>query len=84
MKVKELKQLLDNFNDDDLVVMSKDSEGNNYSPLCDIWEGSYKAESSWSGEVGLRELTKEDIEVGYSEEDILEDGENAIILCPIN
>ncbi len=84
MKVKELKKLLNQFDDEDIVVMAKDSEGNSYSPLADIWDGKYKAECIWAGEVGLRELTTELIELGYSEEDILEDGENAIILCPTN
>jgi hypothetical protein len=32
------------------------------------------------GEVGLRELTRFAKDEGYDEEDILEDGENAIIL----
>lgn len=40
--------------------------------MCDIEEGKYLAENSWSGDVGLRE------------EDCFEDGENAIVLYPIN
>lgn len=84
MIVKELKELLNQFNDNDIVIIAKDSEGNGHSPLDDIWEGKYKADSTWFGEVGLRELTDELIESGYSEEDLLEDGVNAIILCPIN
>jgi len=84
MKVKELKELLAQFNDEDIVILSKDSEGNNFSPLSDIEECSYKAETTWYGEIGLRELTDEDIKNGYSEEDIFEDGENAIVLWPVN
>ena len=61
MKVKELKELLNQFNDEDIVIMSKDGEGNGFSPLSDIEEGSYKAETTWYGEVGMRELTEEDI-----------------------
>lgn len=33
MKVKELKQLLENFNDDSIVLMSTDSEGNEYKNI---------------------------------------------------
>lgn len=84
MNVKELKELLNAFQDDDIVIMSKDSEGNRFSPLCDIEEGKYVAESSWSGEVGIRELTQELIEDGFSEEDYFEEGENAIVLYPVN
>ena len=33
MTVRELKKALEGFDDDDQVVMSKDGEGNDYSPL---------------------------------------------------
>jgi hypothetical protein len=84
MKVKELKELLNDYNDEDIVILQKDSEGNSYSPLDDAWEGKYKAETTWYGEAHIRELTPELIKHGYTEEDLCEDGENAIILCPIN
>ena len=84
MNVKELKEILNEFDDNDLVVMSKDSEGNRYSPLFTTEEISYAADSTWSGEVGIRELTKEHIEIGYSEEDLVENGVNAIALYPVN
>lgn len=84
MKVKELKELLNQFDDENIVIMSKNSEGNNFSPLSDIDECNYRAETTWYGEIGLRELTDEDIADGYSEEDVLEDGENAIVLWPVN
>jgi hypothetical protein len=58
--------------------MSKDSEGNYYSPLSSFWEGGYKAENTWTGEVGLEKLDPE-----YSEEDVLVDAEPALILSPI-
>ena len=32
------------------VVMSKDAEGNGFSPLADASEGMYAADSTWSGE----------------------------------
>ena len=35
------------------------------------------------GEVGFEELTEEDIEAGYDEDDVIE-GEPALILRPIN
>ena len=84
MRVKELKKLLNTFQDSDIVIIAKDSEGNNFSPLCDIEEGKYLAKNSWSGDVGLRELTQELIDDGFREEDCFEDGENAIVLYPIN
>lgn len=36
---------------DRLVVMSKDAEGNGYSPLADADEAMYEADSTWSGDV---------------------------------
>jgi hypothetical protein len=35
MTVKELKEILNNADDNDLVVLSRDGEGNSYSPLYD-------------------------------------------------
>ena len=80
MTVKELKELLNSFNDNDIIIMGQDSEGNGFSPLSAIEKVSYEAESTWSGIVGIRELTPEHIEVGYSEDDLLENGVDAIAL----
>jgi len=82
MTVKELIDKLKKEDPDRIVVMSKDSEGNSYSPLHSFWTGAYKAETTWRGEVGLEELTNEDIEQGYDEEDVL-DGDKALIFSPI-
>jgi len=85
MNVKELKILLSKCDDNDLVILSSDSEGNNYSPLSeDCDECVYEAESKWSGRSGLRELTDELISQGYSEEDLCENGVNSICLYPMN
>jgi len=83
MTVGELLQQLENEDPESLVVMAKDSEGNSYSPLSSFWTGAYKADSTWSGEVGFSELTPELEEAGYDEEDIIE-GVKAVILCPTN
>jgi len=81
MKVKELKELLDLLVETSPeaaeweVVMSKDGEGNNYSPLCDMGAYIYMPDSTWSGEI--REPDDEDDE---------DDGQelNAICLWPTN
>lgn len=83
MTVKQLKNKLENLNDNDIVVMSKDAEGNGFSPLADLSEGSYEADSTWSGEVGLRKLTPDLRKQGYSEED-LNNGVWCITLWPVN
>lgn len=35
---------------DTIVVMSKDGEGNGYSPLAEVDAAMYDAETTWSGE----------------------------------
>ena len=81
MTIKELKAILEAHNDDDMVVMAKDGEGNGYSPLSNVELMRYRPERRWSGEVGLRE-----IQAGYTEEDVFdEDGDvDCIVLWPIN
>jgi len=83
MKVSELIEKLKKIDGNRIVIIQKDAEGNGYSPLSNLWEGSYKAETTWWGEVGLEKLTKKDIKQGYGKEDVL-DGESALILEPVN
>lgn len=52
MTVKELREALENLPDDLPVVMSKDSEGNAYSPLSSYADDvEYVAETTWYGEL---------------------------------
>ena len=82
MTVRELIERLKTIEPDQLVVMASDSEENSHSPLMDFWVGAYKAETPTSGYVGLMELTDEDLEEGYTEDDLMEDGEDAVIFVP--
>lgn len=84
MKVKELIKLLQKENPERIVVMASDAEGNSYSPLDGISTAAYKAETTWSGEVGLEKLSEEDRAAGYTEEDVLEGGKPCVILHPTN
>lgn len=85
MNVKELIELLNSVEDKDrLVIIQKDSEGNNFSPFENIWTGTYEPYTSWSGRVGLDELTEEDIKEGFTEDDIIDNGTKALFLYPIN
>lgn len=87
MTVKELIEQLSNVaNQDRVVVLQKDSEGNGYSPLYSLEHGAYRAESTWSGEVGLEaeDLNDELREQGFSEDDVIKDGVPALVLVPVN
>ncbi len=83
MKVKELKQLLENIDDERIIILARDSEGNRFSPLSQIDdESTYLADSTCSGDVGIEQLTPELEKKGYSEEDVL-GGEPALVLWPL-
>jgi len=84
MRVKELKELLKSVDDDRIVVMSRDGEGNGFSPLGDLDdESTYLADSTWSGDCGIEKLTPELKKQGFTEEDI-NGGEKALVLWPTN
>ena len=82
MKVRELIAELYKGNPDDIVIVSE-NEGNTYSPLDGISEEMYEAETTWCGEIGLRELTAELRAQGFTEED-LGVGEDCVVLWPIH
>lgn len=81
VKVSELIKELQSVDPDRIVIMSRDGEGNDYSPLASTWEGAYLAKSTYHGKAGLERLTDEFVKAGYSDEDIV-NGNPAIILQP--
>lgn len=54
MTVGELKVRLATLDDALLVVLSRDAEGNGFSPLSSTSEHKYLPLSSWSGEIMSR------------------------------
>jgi hypothetical protein len=76
MTVGELIKELAGCPGDALVVMSKDGEGNDFSPLSEVATGDYVAESTWGGHLRDSE---------YDEEEDGPDGAvKAIVLWPTN
>lgn len=76
--VKQLRELLEQFDDDLIVVMSTDGEGNSFSPLAGTLEGHYISENTWDGDFV-------DLEDAEEDEDINLDGsKRAIALLPTN
>lgn len=56
MNIAELREILAVLPENALVVMSKDAEGNNFSPLSSYSDDlRYNANSTWSGEVTSEE-----------------------------
>lgn len=81
MKVKELKEILSTANDNDLVVLSADDEGNSFNTLYSVSEGIYVTETK---EIRLSELTPELRKEGYSDGDVYHgnNGQKAVVLWP--
>lgn len=66
MTVKELIKELENCDQDSIVILQKDAEGNGYSPLAGSDNAcNYQADSTWSGDVGYKEITPELKKAGY-------------------
>lgn len=51
MTVGQLCEALSGMDSDTLVVLSKDGEGNEFSPLSEVGKGRYRADTTWSGEL---------------------------------
>ena len=85
IKVKELINMLQKEDPEAVIIMSSDGEGNNYSPLSDLGDIDYVPDGTCRGDIYMRELTKEDIEQGFTEEDLGPDDPErvkAIVLYP--
>ncbi len=83
MTVSELRASLAEYPQDVLVVV-QENDGNTYSPLSGTSLSGYRAETTWSGEVGPLELTAADRAAGYEEDDVLVGGVVALILEPVH
>lgn len=79
MTVKELVELLQQEDPTRIVVLSRDSEGNGYSEARHCDTASFDERDR---EIGLEVLTQEDIDEGYSEEDVMSHGVPALVLWP--
>lgn len=66
--VKQLRAALTDVDDDFIVILSKDAEGNGFSPLDEV-EGpmTYEPDSTWSGEIIENH-----------------DNDNCVVLWPVN
>ena len=81
MKIKQLKGILNKYDDNLEVVISSDGEGNSYDILRSIEKGTFEKED-YDIRIGLEKLTPELAEQGYSEDDVLTNGSPCLILYP--
>ena len=49
MKIKDVLDVLSKENPDALVILSRDGEGNSFSPLADWSRQGYSSSTPWSG-----------------------------------
>ena len=82
MKVYQLIWELLKCNPTDIVVIVKHGT-DTASPLSGVGKEMYDADSTWSGDLGMREIDDDDRAKGYTDED-LGSGENCVTLWPIN
>lgn len=93
LTVKQLREelnKLDSSYDDNIVVLSKDSEGNQYRVVSkdDFIATDYKfvpEYCGWCGDIYLRKLTDKFIKLGYNELDLTdEEALDCIVIYPYN
>ena len=79
MTIRELIAILQRQDQDRMVILSRDPEGNGHAPVEDYWTGAYNSETR---ETGMEKLTPEAVADGYTEEDVLIGGSPALCLVP--
>jgi hypothetical protein len=77
LTVGELMTELAKYEPDTIIVLSRDPEGNGYSPAYNCEGMNYE-----DGEVGYGELTEDLKDAGYGEEDI-RSGVPALVIWPL-
>lgn len=81
--VSELIEELSELDPDTVVVLSKDGEGNSFSPYSDYNDGQYFPDTTWAGEFHSQQALDSPEEY-FEDEEIPEDGLKAICLWPTN
>ena len=76
MTTRELIAELSKLDQDALVVMASDAEGNAYSPLHAAYDDRYRAETTWRGEL----IGDGEIEDWEDEKEVV----SCVVLFPVN
>lgn len=94
LTVKQLREALNTLDasyDDNIIVLSRDSEGNQYKVIdkdnfIDTNCKFVPDYSGWCGNIAIKELTDKLIEQGYTEQDLCDDESalDCIVLYPMD
>lgn len=82
--VGDLMDWLEGQPRDRIVVMSSDAEGNSYSPLADVEECMYLADSTWSGETFMTPEQRAGLDDPSYYDEAPDDAVRAVVLGPVN
>jgi C1A family cysteine protease len=85
MKVKDLMEELATYDQNSEVILQKDAEGNDYSPL----EGSdddcvYVPRTTWAGQVYSLDSTFEENDMEEEEWEPIKKQQRCVVLFPVN
>ena len=85
MNIKELKIAIENLPDEMEVILQKDSEGNEYSPLDGVDpDAVYIPETTWCGDVYSMNWTAEQACMTEEEWEEMKLKPRTLILYPVN
>ena len=85
MNVKELKQFLSGLPDDMEIIIQKDGEGNDYSPLYGAdSDAIYIPDSTWSGRVYSTNWKAYDVCMEEKEWENMLKNPRCLVLHPVN
>lgn len=77
--VKRLIEMLEEEDPNKVIIMSSDPEGNSFAPFHEFSHQSYDEDNS---EVGLEKLTPSLAQMGYTKEDVKENGLPCLVFWP--
>ncbi len=80
MKLGEFRELTKDLSDDIDIILSSDEEGNSYRNAFHIDFDMKYTISRCNCSIGFGKLTQELIDDGYGDGDIMEDGEDCIVV----
>lgn len=82
MKIKDLIVLLQKEDPERKIILSSDAEGNRFRALASVETVAWDPDNR---EIGIEpaDLTYEARKLGFTEEDVMEDGVPAIVFYPV-
>jgi predicted Abi (CAAX) family protease len=85
MKIIDLKKIIEHLPDDMEIIIQKDSEGNDFSPLSEVDDNCiYIPDSTWSGDVYSKEFSADDMLMSEDEWEEMKKKPSVCVLVPVN